>query len=238
MPRRKSAAYMSAGEQIAGTVLFVIYLLVLPFVTTPLFRLIGGLLGVTISTGLQNILYYYILFAATVIIFHGFLGRTSRHFAENLGGACKFMAIGLVALYGLNELVYRLTRLVVSNQTNLNDTTISAQIEDAPHMTLLIVIFLAPFVEEVLFRGLLFGGLRRYSRPMAFAVSTLGYALFCVASFVFQPEGADLRYLLLAVQYLPMSLALSWCYDHGGSIWSAVALHMAVNGASLFLAVG
>ena len=153
MPRRKSAAYMSAGEQIAGTVLFVIYLLVLPFVTTPLFRLIGGLLGVTISTGLQNILYYYILFAATVIIFHGFLGRTSRHFAENLGGACKFMAIGLVALYGLNELVYRLTRLVVSNQTNLNDTTISAQIEDAPHMTLLIVIFLAPFVEEVLFRG-------------------------------------------------------------------------------------
>ena len=114
MPRRKSAAYMSAGEQIAGTVLFVIYLLVLPFVTTPLFRLIGGLLGVTISTGLQNILYYYILFAATVIIFHGFLGRTSRHFAENLGGACKFMAIGLVALYGLNELVYRLTRLVVS----------------------------------------------------------------------------------------------------------------------------
>ncbi|MFR5405540.1 MAG: hypothetical protein ACLTG0_09190 [Oscillibacter sp.] len=38
---------------------------------------------------------------------------------RNLGGACKFMAIGLVALYGLNELVYRPTRLVVSNQTNL-----------------------------------------------------------------------------------------------------------------------
>ena len=103
MPRRKSAAYMSAGEQIAGTVLFVIYLLVLPFVTTPLFRLIGGLLGVTISTGLQNILYYYILFAATLIIFHGFLGRTSRNFADNLGGACKFMAIGLVALYMVQE---------------------------------------------------------------------------------------------------------------------------------------
>ena len=31
----------------------IIYLLVLPFVTAPLFRLIGGLLGVTISAGLQ-----------------------------------------------------------------------------------------------------------------------------------------------------------------------------------------
>ena len=165
-PRKKSsAAYMSAaGNRSRARCSFVIYLLVLPFVTAPLFRLIGGLLGVTISTGLQNILYYYILFAATVIIFHGFLGRTSRHFADNLGGACKSMAMGLVALYGLNELVYRLTRLVVSNQTNLNDTTISAQIEDAPHMTLLIVIFLAPFVEEVLFRGLVFGNLRRQER--------------------------------------------------------------------------
>lgn len=58
-----------------------------------------------------------------------------------------------IALYGLNELVYRLTRLLVNNHTNLNDSTISAQIHDAPRVTLLIVIFLAPFVEEVLFRG-------------------------------------------------------------------------------------
>ena len=121
---------------------------------------------------------------------------------------------------------------------NPNALLYPEQFAAAPQATVLILVVLMPLIEEVLFRGLLFGGLRRYSRPMAFAVSTLGYALFCVASFVFQPEGADLRYLLLAVQYLPMSLALAWCYDHGGSIWSAVALHMAVNGASLFLAVG
>lgn len=232
MPRRKSAAYMSAGEQIAGTVLFVIYLLVLPFVTTPLFRLIGGLLGVTISTGLQNILYYYILFAATVIIFHGFLGRTSRHFAENLGGACKFMAIGLVALYGLNELVYRLTRLVVSNQTNLNDTTISAQIEDAPHMTLLIVIFLAPFVEEVLFRGLVFGGLRGKSVLLAYAVSCALFALVHVWQFVVQSR--DLTYFLLMVQYLVPGLVLAWTYEHSGTLWTAIALHAAANALSVW----
>ena len=209
---------MSAGEQIAGTVLFVIYLLVLPFVTTPLFRLIGGLLGVTISTGLQNILYYYILFAATVIIFHGFLGRTSRHFAENLGGACKFMAIGLVALYGLNELVYRLTRLVVSNQTNLNDTTISAQIEDAPHMTLLIVIFLAPFVEEVLF-----------------LVSCLLFALLHVWQFAV--VNRDITYFLLMLQYLVPGLVLAWVYDRTGTLWTSIGLHAAANALSAWTLV-
>ena len=227
MAKRTSTTYLTPGEQVAGAVLFVIYLLVLPFVTAPLFRLIGGLLGVTISTGLQNILYYYILFAATVIIFHGFLGRTSRHFAENLGGACKFMAIGLVALYGLNELVYRLTRLVVSNQTNLNDTTISAQIHDAPRVTLLIVIFLAPFVEEVLFRGLVFGNLKSKSRTVAYVVSCLLFALLHVWQFAVVRQ--DITYFLLMVQYLVPGLVLAWAYDHTGTLWSSILLHAAAN---------
>ena len=85
----------------------------------------------TISSGLQNILYYYILFAATLIIFHGFLGRTSRNFADNLGGACKFMAIGWWPCTA-ERAGYRLTRLVVPTQTNLNDTTISARSRTPP----------------------------------------------------------------------------------------------------------
>ena len=152
------------GEQIAGTVFFVIYLVVLPFATAPLFRLAERLLDASISPSLQNAIYYYTLFAVTFIIFHSFLGRTTRNFADNLGNACKSILVGLIALYGLNELVYRLTRMLVNNHTNLNDTTISAQIHDAPRVTLLIVIFLAPFVEEVLFRGLVFGNLKGKSR--------------------------------------------------------------------------
>ena len=231
MLRRKSAAYMSAGEQIAGTVLFVIYLLVLPFVTAPLFRLIGGLLGVSIPSGLQNILYYYILFAATVIIFHGFLGRTSRNFADNLGGACKYMAIGLVALYGLNELAFRLIRLVVPSQTNLNDTTISAQIQDAPHMTLLIVIFLAPFVEEVLFRGLVFGNLRQKSATVGYLVSCLLFALLHVWQFAV--VNRDMAYFLLMLQYLVPGAVLAWVYDRTGTLWTSIGLHAAVNTLSV-----
>ena len=126
MAKRKAATYMTAGEQIAGVVFFVIYLLVLPFAAQPMFQLAGKLLGLTISGAVQNMIYYYVLFAVTIIIFHGFLGRTSRHFADNLGGACKTLVIGLIGLYGLNELVFRLTNLLFTNHTNLNDTTISA----------------------------------------------------------------------------------------------------------------
>ena len=232
MAKRKYTTYMTYGEQIAGVVFFVIYLLVLPFVTNPLFDLAGRLLAVSISAAMRDVLYYYILFAVTIIIFHGFLARTSRHLMDNLGGACKTAAAGLVGLYGLNELVYRLTNLIFTNRTNLNDTTISAQIDDAPHMTLLIVIFLAPFVEEVLFRGLVFGNLKSRSRALAYVVSCLLFALLHVWQFAVVKQ--DVTYFLLMIQYLVPGLVLAWAYDHSGTLWASIGLHAAVNALSVW----
>ena len=233
MAKRGHTTYMTAGEQIAGTVFFVIYLLVLPFAAGPMFRLAAELLGTHIDPGFQNALYYYILFAVTLIIFHGFLGRTSRKLADNLGLACKTLVAGLVALYGLNELVYRLTRLVSAAQTNLNDVSISAQIDDAPHMTVLIVVFLAPFVEETLFRGLVFGNLKDKSRTVAYLVSCLLFALLHVWQFAV--VNRDLTYFLLMVQYLVPGLVLAWVYDHSGTLWTSIGLHAAANALSAWV---
>ena len=232
MAKRKSSPYMSPGEQIAGTVFFVIYLVVLPFATASLFRLAERLLAVSISPSLQNAIYYYTLFVVTILIFHGFIGRTTRNFADNLGNACKAVVVGLIALYGLNELMYRLTRLLVNNHTNLNDSTISAQIHDAPRVTLLIVIFLAPFVEEVLFRGLVFGNLKHKSRAVAYAVSCLLFALLHVWQFAVKRQ--DITYFLMMVQYLVPGLVLAWAYDHTGTLWSSVLLHAAANALSVW----
>lgn len=230
MPKRKTSTYMSPGEQIAGTVFFMIYLLVLPFAAGPLFRLAGELLGVTISGAMQSVLTYYILFAAGIIIFHGFLARTTRRLTENLGGAVKTLGLGLVGLYGLNELVFRLSNLLIDNRTNLNDTTISAQIEDAPHMTLLIVVVLAPFVEELLFRGLVFGNLKHKSRLGAYAVSCLLFALLHVWQFAL--VNRDITYFFLMVQYLVPGVVLAWTYEHSGTLWTAFALHAVANALS------
>ena len=208
MAKKKTSPYMTPGEQIAGTVFFVIYLVVLPFAAGPLFRLAGRLLDVTISAALQNVIYYYVLFAVTVLIFHKFLARTCRNLADNLGGACRMLLVGLVALYGLNELAYRLTNLIITNRTNLNDTAISAQMDSAPYMTLLIVVLLAPFVEEVLFRGLVFGNLKGKSRTVAYVVSCALFALLHVWQFAVVHQ--DVTYFLLMLQYLVPGAVLAW----------------------------
>jgi membrane protease YdiL (CAAX protease family) len=232
MAKRKSGGALSAGEEIAGSVFFVIYLAVLPFAASPLFRLAEKLTGAALSGAMQDTIYYYVLFAVTVVIFHGFLGRTTRSLADNAAGALKTVAVGLVALYGLNELVYRLTHLLAGNPTNLNDVAISAQIQDAPRTTLLIVVFLAPFVEEVLFRGLVFGGLRSRSRLLAYAVSCALFALLHVWQFAVVER--DAAYFWLMVQYLVPGVVLAWAYDHAGTLWASVALHAAANALSVW----
>ena len=86
MARKKPASNLSAGEQFAGAVFFIIYALILPVAMGPLFRLAGHLLGRRIHADTQAAIYYYGLFAVTAVIFHSFLARTTRRLLEDLSG--------------------------------------------------------------------------------------------------------------------------------------------------------
>lgn len=232
MTKRTSTGYLSPGEMTAGWVFFAVYLAVLPFVTAPAFRLLERGLGTDIPPRLENALYYYALFAVTVVIFHGFILRTSRQFLDGLGGSVRSVLLGLVALYGSNELTYRLTRVLVDGRTNLNDSAVSAQIRAAPAVTFLIVVFLAPFVEEVLFRGLVFGTLRGKSRGLAYVVSCLLFALLHVWQFAVVSR--DAAYFFLMAQYLVPGIVLAWAYEHTGTLWTSILLHAAANALSVW----
>ncbi len=231
MAKRKGAGGLSNLERFGGTIFFVLYLLLLPLAAGPALDLAGKLLGRRIPETMGSALYYYGLFAVTAVLFHRLLGKTTRRFLDSPGPALKTAGIGIVAYYGLSELAARLGRLFVDRSGNLNDSAISAQIGNAPHMTLLIVVFLAPFVEETLFRGLVFGGLKERSRLLAYAISCALFALVHVWQFAVADR--DPAYFLLMVQYLIPGLTLAWAYDHSGTLWASIALHAGVNALSV-----
>lgn len=237
--RKKLVSGLSAGERFAGTIFFIVYLLILPVAMGPLFRLAGHLLGRRVHPDTQAAVYYYSLFAVTVVMFHGFLVRTTQRLLEDLSGAAKTVLIGLVGMYGLNELFSRLARLLPifsPDRVNLNDGAISTQIASTPHMTLLTVLLLAPFVEEVLFRGLVFGSLKGRSRLLAYAVSCLLFALLHVWQFAV--ESRDAAYLLMMVRYLTPGVVLAWAYEHTGTLWASFGVHAAANALSVLTMLG
>ena len=94
------------------------------------------------------------------------------------------------------------------------------------------MILLAPFVEEVLFRGLVFGNLKGKSRAAGYLVSCLLFALLHVWQFALVNQ--DITYFLLMVQYLVPGLVLAWTYEHSGTLWTAIALHAAANALSVW----
>ena len=96
MAKKKSSAALSHGETVAGLIFLALYLFVLPLIKAPAFGLAEKLLDLSLSASLENAIYYYLLFAVTIVIFHGYLCRTSRRFLDNLGLACQTVGVGLV----------------------------------------------------------------------------------------------------------------------------------------------
>ena len=233
MAKKTASPWLTDFERIAGGVFFLLYLIVFPLLMGWIFRGVEFLLGISLSQSEENALYYYVAFVLTILIFYNFIGKTTHRFFSGLGHTLAAAGVGIVAFYGLNELLYRLTSVALGNQLNLNDITISAQIHDAPRPTLLIVIFIAPFVEEVLFRGYVFGMLRGHSKILAWGVSCVLFAFLHV--WQLDAGSWSLWTVVLLVQYLVPGLVLAWTYDRCGSLWGPILLHMAVNALSVWL---
>jgi len=95
--------------------------------------------------------------------------------------------------------------------------------------TAALAIFLAPLVEEPVFRGAVFGGLYRYGRPLAYGASMLLFSLYHVWGYALQ----DPVYWVYLLQYLPVSWLLCRCYERCNSIWGSIFFHMTVNAVSI-----
>ena len=86
------------------------------------------------------------------------------------------------------------------------------------------IVVAAPFCEEVFFRGLLFGGLRKHL-PFLGAAAVSG-AFFGAIHLATGNVAATIQLAFLGV-------VLAWLYERTGSLWAPMALH-AVNNAIAF----
>ena len=226
MSKKKSSPYMTSGEKAAGTVLLGLYLVVLPFASAPIFDLLEKLLDADISQSLRAAICVWGCAVAALLIFCRFLGRTAGSFVDNLGISCQTILVGLVGVYGLNELVWRLGR-DLPGAADLNDRFLSGRIPGGS--SAIMAVLLIPFVEEVLFRGLICGNLKSKSRPVAYGLSCGLFALLHLWA------GGSVGGLLPAAQYLVPAAVLTWAYDRSGSVWTSFGIHALFNALLRFL---
>ena len=137
----------------------------------------------------------------------------------------SMMAFNLI-LSGILSLIESFGGELLSNQNN--EAIVSLAIKETGIMAAMAV-FLSPIIEEILFRGAVFGFLRSRNRLAAYLVCMLLFSVYHVWGYALQ----DPAYWIFLLQYLPAGYLLCRCYERTNSIWCSIFFHMLINLVSL-----
>jgi CAAX protease family protein len=143
------------------------------------------------------------------------------------GVAFRWIMLLLVVILGVNVLyAYLIQTFHLPLQTN--DQLILKYSTHAPlttYATLIVAVFVAPFCEEVFFRGFVFAGLLR-SMPLVWAI-VLSALIFAVA------HADPGSFVVLFI----IGLALAFLRWRTGSLWPGLLLHALNNGVAALTVV-
>lgn len=190
--------------------------------------LLYGVLGVTDEIQL-NFLTYAVGAVYMLIVGFRFLRRDFDVLWEHPG--CIFLqVIGCyAAMLLMNMALSGLLSLFVDAAENPNNEAVMDMVGSEYGKMSATAIFLAPIVEEMIFRAGLFGTLRRRSRLLAYLLSMAAFSIYHVWGYAMS-DPTSWFYLL---QYLPASYLLCRCYEYCDSIWGSMFFHMLTNYVSI-----
>lgn len=221
---------MSKTELLPGAIFVPVHIIVLDF----LVPLVMDAVAPSANHYWSNFVYFAVTCLFILIVMHSYLAKSFTDLIECRMDALTGIITGYFGYYIIRWLMSLIFWLVGWSGFPAV-TGILSQVRLNSGVMPIVSIILAPIAEEVLFRGVVFGGLRRKSRLAAYVVSFLVFGFYCVWSKFFSGFGWDL--LIDFLYYLPASLALCWCYEKGGSVWAPVLLHILINILSISLTI-
>lgn len=215
--------HMSRTQLILGLIYLPLHVFVLPLALAMLFP--------AMDAGTMNLVYFGISAVVLLAVFHSTLRRDFDELADRLGWCAISILMALGIDYVLSYAVSLLSMLLpVLAEDSPNDQVIMTMAGENSGAIKATAIFLAPIVEELLFRGVIFGGVKKQNRILAYVLSILMFALLHVWQYAL--IGGDWTVLLYMIQYIPVSFALAWCYERSGTLWCPIAFHMMINAMS------
>ena len=224
---RTSMLMPKLSELIPGYIYWVIYLLLLGELLVWLLPELGVDVSTAKGNSLLQLSYMVINFIAVLLIFHRFLLASIRDMKGKIKRTILSVLLGFGIYYTLAWQVTLIFALFELTPQNLNQESVDLLLNETPWQMLLCTIFFAPFVEELLFRGLFFAPLYRKIPILAYVVSVLLFAAIHVTGAIGVLPWGEI--LLCLVQYLPAGIALGIVYQRTENIFGPMLLHFAIN---------
>lgn len=183
-----------------------------------------------LSDAQYNLIYYAVSTVLTLLLMGKFLRRSFDNLCDAPLHCLRVFLLTWVMSWVLEYASSFLLLCFDLFEDNPNQNAIGGLIDDSFGMTLAMSVFLAPIVEETVFRGGIFGAIRQRSLVRAYVITSLLFALYHVWQYALF---VDPRYLIFMIQYIPLGFALCWCYEKSGSVWTGIFFHMSYNYFSL-----
>ena len=215
---------MTAGETAAVLLYLPLHIWLLPQL----------LYSLPQTADLSDLVVNVVVYTCGTVYMLFFAGHWLRRDFDPLCDHLRYCILQVLICYGMmiafNLMLNAVLLLILpSDSTNPNNTAVLEMAGSEYGKTAALAIFLAPLVEEPIFRGGVFGLVRKRNRTAAYITSMLLFGLYHVWGYAF----ADPIYWLYLLQYLPVSWLLCRCYERCNSIWGSIFLHMTINAVSL-----
>ena len=209
---------LNSRQKAIGVILiFPWYLYFAPIVINYFLKLYTVYLANDFSTNSLNAFFNLFIGIATaiplIIVFKGFIKENwlvfKKDFLENIIWVLT-IGIGLAYLFSIaGELIVNLV---------------------APQSNFLLMFFqsviIAPFIEELLFRGLIFNSLRQKNMVWAHLISAFLFGLLHVYSYIL---AGDMSEWIKLIPYMMAGLSFSIVYEKRQTIIAPIILHAAKN---------
>ena len=210
-------------ENLLGYIYLVFYHIFLASIIS----IVAYLLGYPLSLSELNIVYFLVNFLAVVAIFHRFLGRSLQKAWKNIPRCLVSVFIGFGIYYWSTFLLGVFISWIAPDFANVNDQAVEGIAMEYPRIIGFCTVFLIPIVEETLYRGLIFQGLQRKHRILAYIVSTVIFSSIHIIGYIGSANWLTLA--LCFLQYVPAGIALAWSYERADTIVAPILIHMIVN---------
>jgi len=204
------------------------YFLVYPMILFVILSVFG--IDSWLYDGKADTIYSIIMLVVSIYFTKGLLMRSINELADNPGKVFKTIVTTLpMMLLGSIVLNYLITTFTGQAEAQ-NQTEIIGLFEQAPYLIIIQALLYAPIVEEIMFRGLVFGGLSKRSMVFAVIVSSSLFGLAHVYNSILSGNFADLWFF---PTYALLGYFLNRAYIKSGSIVSSMALHFLNNAIGL-----
>lgn len=224
--------HLSRGRWIAGLLYLACHCVLIPLALDLYFLKYAPTPTIMELAG-QNAVYYAAGLAFVLAVLSRWL-REEFYFLLDAPLRClRLLVLGFFLYFILAFAVSLVMQYGFSATENPNQSAVNQMIGQARNPMFGLTVFLAPLVEETLFRGVLFGGIHSKNRTAAYAVSMAAFSLYHVWQYIAFTGNFSL--LIYGIVYLPAGFVLAWQYERSGSVWTPVFLHMIINAMGFLL---